>query len=86
MLGSRKMKAMHKASNQCLVARPMTVARNCGEVAQFTPGYRVLASSSDPQGGIGGAQSLWQWQQQGICIARGLRAMGSTQLQSPPLW
>lgn len=35
---SREMEAMGRASSQCLVARPLTVVMNCGEVVQVAPG------------------------------------------------
>ena len=37
---------------------------------QVAPGRRALSSGSDPQRGGGSAQSLWQWQCQGMCIPR----------------
>ena len=57
-LASRKMEAMYRAYSQCLVAAPLTVVRNLGEVSQAAPGYRALGSGSDPQGGVDSAQSL----------------------------
>ena len=62
----------------------MIVARTDREMTQAAPGYRALGSASDPQGGMGGAQNLWQWQQQGLCILRDVRTMGGTQLQCHP--
>ena len=39
-----------------------------------------------PKAGIGSTQRVWQWQQQGVCIPRGVRAtVGGAQLQCPPL-
>ena len=74
-----------RASSSCLVARLLTVAGTQGKVAQAAPSYRVLGSDSD-QGGIGGTQSIWQWQQQGGCIPRGVRVTkGGAQLQCPLL-
>ena len=49
---------MGRSSSQCLVAGPLTVARTCREVVQAVPGCRDLGSGSDPQGAVGGAQSL----------------------------
>ena len=34
------MEAKGRASSQCLVSGPLTVARNCREVAQAAPGCR----------------------------------------------
>ena len=49
-------------------------------VAHATPGSMVLGSSSDPQEGVDGPQSLWQRQQQGLCILRGVKATGGIKL------
>ena len=70
------------ACSQCLVAASLTVVSTHGEVAQAAPGCRALCSGSDPQGGVGGAQSLWQWQWQGwdMCVPSEVRAIGGTQL------
>ena len=57
VLASRKMEAMDKVSSQCLVARPLPVARTHREVVQAVPAYRALESGRDTQ--EGGAQSLW---------------------------
>ena len=70
-LVSRKMEALGRARSQ---------VRTCREVPQAAPGFRALGSGTDPQGGIGCAQSLWQQQQQGMCIPRGVRAVDDTRL------
>ena len=62
------------ASSQCLVAGPLTVVRTHRKVVQAAPSCRALESGSDPQAGVGSAWSDWQWQQQGACIPRGVRA------------
>ena len=59
---SRKMEAGDRASSQCLVAGPLTVQRTHREVAQAAPSCRAWGSGSDPQGGVGGTQGVWQWQ------------------------
>ena len=51
---------------------------------QVVSDCQALNSGSDPQACQGGAQGSWQWQQQGVCILREVRAMGDTQLQGPP--
>ena len=83
---SKEREAVGRACSHCLVAGPLTVVRTCGEMAQAAPGCRALGSGSDPQAGVGSAQSLWQWQQQGSCIPRGVRKAGGSWLQCPPLW
>jgi len=56
------------------------------EVTQATPGCKVLGGGSDPQARVGGTKSLWQWQQQGMCVSKGVRAIaGGTQLHCPLL-
>ena len=78
---------MGRASSQCLVSGPLTVARRSGKVAQAIPNCRALGSGCDSQACLGGAQSIWQWQQQAVCVPRGVRAtMGGAQLQCPPLY
>ena len=64
VVASREMEAMDKASSQCLVAGPLTVARTGREVAQAAPVCRPLGSGNDPQAGVGGSWIIWQWQQQ----------------------
>ena len=61
------------------------MVRTHGKVVQAAPPWKVQGSCSDPQGGLGSAQSLWQCQQHGLCVLRGLRAMGGTLLQCPPV-
>ena len=56
----REMEAMGRASSQCLVARPLTVARTHGEVAQAAPSFRALGSGSDLQVSVCGAQRICQ--------------------------
>ena len=50
---------------------PLTVARTHGNISQDAPGFRALGSDSDLQAGIGGAQSNWQWYQQGCAFPEG---------------
>ena len=77
---------MGRASSQCLVSVPLTVARYHGEVVQAVPCCRALGSGSEPWEGVGSTQSLWQWQQQGMCLPRGVRAtVGGVWLHCPPL-
>lgn len=57
---SREMEAIGRTCSPCLVAGPLTVVRTPEEVAQATPCCR--------------ARSLWLWQQEGLCIPRGVRA------------
>ena len=77
---------MGRVSSQCLVAGPLTVARTCGKVAQAAPSCTTLGSDSD-QVGVGSIWSIWQWQQQGRCVPRGVRAAtGSGRLPCPLLY
>ena len=72
--------------SQCLVTGPLTVERTHRDVAQAAPGGRALGSDSDPQGGASRAQSLWQWQQQGMYLPRVVRTtVDGARLQCPPL-
>ena len=72
---------MGGASSHCLVAGPLTMSRTHGEVAQATPSFRALGSGNDPQSGADGTLSIWQWQQQSVCVLRGVRVtMGSAWL------
>ena len=64
---------MGMASSQCLFAGPLTVARTHGQVMQGAISCRALGSDSD-SAGVGIAQSIWQWQQQGRCVPRRVRA------------
>ena len=48
-LSSRKMEAMGRANSQCLVPRPLTVARTLGAVELAAPGCSALGSGSDHQ-------------------------------------
>ena len=83
---SWEMAAKGRACNQGLVAGSLTVVRTYGEVAQAAPGFTALRCGSDPQADVGRAQSLLQWQQQGMCIPRGVSiAMGDVKLQCLPL-
>ena len=86
VLASMKIETMGRASSQCLFASPLKIARTCWEVAQDAPGFRVLGSGSDPQGGVSSAQSFWQCQQQGMCVPKGVRPTSGTQMQCLPLW
>ena len=65
------MEATGRASSQHLVAKPLTVARTCGKVAQASPSCRPLGSAGDLQTGVGGTWNVWQWQWQGMCLPRG---------------
>ena len=56
---------MGRGSSQCLAGRLLTVARTCKKVVQATPSCRALGSGNEPQAGLGGAWSIWQWQWQG---------------------
>ena len=86
MPASREVEAMGRASSQCLVAGPLTVARTCVKVAQAAPSCSALGSDSDPQAGVGSAQSIWQWQPKVVCLPREVRAStGRAQLQCPPV-
>ena len=72
---SQEMVAMCRDHSQCLVAGPLTMASTLGLVAQAMPDCRALGSDSDPQAGVKCAQSLRQWQHQGMCVTWGVRAM-----------
>ena len=52
---SKEIESLGWDSSQCLVAGPLTVVRTHREA---TPGCRALESGSDPQAGVGGAQSI----------------------------
>ena len=67
-MGSREMEAVGRASSQFLVALPLTVVSTCEKVAQAALSSGALGSGSDFQAGIGSAWSIWQWQQQGVCV------------------
>ena len=83
---SMEMEAMGRASSQCLVAGPLTVARTCRKMVQAVPSCRALGSDSD-QAGVGNAWSIWQWQQQGRCVPRRVRVTtGCGLLQCPLLY
>ena len=73
MCASREMEAIVRACNQCQVTGPLTLVRTSVKVVQAASSCGALGSGSDPQAGIGGTQSLWLWQQQGMCIPRGVR-------------
>ena len=60
MHASKKMEAIGRASRQCLVAGPWAVEKLYGKVAQDAASCRALGSNSD-HGGLGGAQTIWQW-------------------------
>ena len=64
---------MDRASNQCLVAGPLTVTRVCKKIAQDAPSCRALGSSSDPQAGVEVAWRIWQLQWQSMCFSRAVR-------------
>ena len=63
---------MGRGSSQCLVAGPLTTGKDSCEV-QAAPSCRALGSDSD-QADLGSAWSIWQWQQPGGCVSRGVRA------------
>ena len=65
---------MGRASSQCLFAGLLTVGRTGGKVEQAAPSCRALGSGNGPQEGLGGVQSICQWQQQGMCFPREVRA------------
>ena len=86
MCASREMEAMGRARSQCLVAGPFTVAWTHGKVEQAAPICRALASDNDLQADVDGAQSIWQWQKQGVCIPRKVStAMVGAWLQCHPV-
>ena len=70
MPASREVEAMGRASSQCLVAGPLTVARTCVKVAQAAPSCRAPGSDTDPQTGIGGAQAFGSGSQR-LCVFPG---------------
>ena len=53
-----EMEAMGRASSQCLVAAPLTVARTQGKVVLAAPSCRALGSGSDLQSGVGCTWSI----------------------------
>ena len=67
---SKEKEAMGRASSQCLVAGLLTVARTFRKVAQATSSCRSLGSGNEPQANLGNAQSIWQWQWQGVWVLR----------------
>ena len=86
MCASREMLAMGSGSSQSLVSGPLILVKICQKSAQDAPSFRALGSGNEPQAGLGGNQSIWQWQQQSVCVPRGVRGtMGAAQLQTPPL-
>ena len=77
---------MGGSSSQWLITGTLTVARIYMKMAQAAPSSRALGSISDLQAGVGSAWIVWQWQQQGLCIPRGVRAtVGGSWLQWPPM-
>ena len=55
-------------------------------VVQAASSCSALGSGGDTQAGVGGAWTIWQWQLQGKCVPRGVKAiMGGDLLQCPPL-
>ena len=58
------MEAVGRASSQFLVAGPLTMAGTHWKFVKTAPSCRVLGNGSDTQAGVGGTQSVWQWQQQ----------------------
>ena len=50
------------------------MASTHGEVVQVAPGCRALGSGMEPQVGVGSAQSIWQGQQQSVCVPREMSA------------
>ena len=68
----RKMEAVGRASSQCLIAGPLTVARTHRKLVQTSSSCQALRSGSDPQAGIGDTQDIWQWQV--MSIPKGVRS------------
>lgn len=78
--------AMSRASSQCLVTGPLTVARTHRKVVQAAPSCRALGSGSELREVLDGAWNICQWQHQGVCVPRAVRATtGGAWLQCPPL-
>ena len=78
---------MGGASCPCMVAELLAVARTYRKVEQGTPICRAVESGNETQAVLGSAQSIWQWQQQGSCVPRGVRATtGGVWSQYSPLW
>ena len=57
---------MGRASSQCLVVGLLTVARTCRKMVQDTPSCKALGSGNELQADLDRAQSIWQWQWQGV--------------------
>ena len=81
----RKMEAMGRVRSQCLFTVPLTLVRThrswCSCSCLQGPG-----KWHNSQAGLGRTQGLWQWQQQGLRIFRGVRErIGGAQFQCPPL-
>ena len=61
-------------NSRCLFAGLLTVSRTCRKVAQPTPSCKALRSGNEPHSDLGSAQSIWQWQWQGVWVPRRVRA------------
>ena len=86
MYASREMEVIGRTSSQCLVAGTSTVARICWNVAHADPSCMALESGCDTQTCAGGVWSIWQWQWQGMCLPRWVRAtIFGAQFPWPPL-
>ena len=70
----REKEAVGRASSQFLVAGLLTAARTYRKVAQATSSCRAQGSCNEPWADLRGAQSIWQRQQQGRCVPKGVRA------------
>ena len=62
---------MGLGASACLLA--FEIGKTHRKMFQADPSCRAMERDSD-QACIGRAQSIWQWQQQGRCILRGVRA------------
>lgn len=57
---------MRRDSGQRLVARLLTIASTCSRMASTTSSCRALGSGFESQADLGGAQSIWHLQCQGV--------------------
>lgn len=57
---------MRRDSGQRLVARLLTIASTCSRMASITSSCRALGSGFESQADLGGAQSIWHLQCQGV--------------------
>ena len=68
-----------RGNRQCLQEAPGCQVLGSGKDpwgggAQAAPGFRAFVSGSNSQAGVGNTQSIWWWQQPGMCIPRRMRA------------